>query len=75
MITTHDALELVRLRDDDDPLRLAVEQLLADRQTMRECMADDIAMLNSIASGEQFLPVSVNYVAGLHQKVLERIGK
>lgn len=74
MITTHDAIELVRLRDYDDPLRMAVEQLLADRQTMRECMADDIAMLHRVAAGEVLLPDCV-YVAGLHSKVLERIGK
>ena len=74
MITTHDALELVRLRDDDDPLRVAVEQLLADRQTMRECMEDDIAMLRRVAAGEVLLP-DCAYVAGIHQMVLERIGR
>lgn len=72
MITTNDALELVRLRDDDDPLRKAVEQLLVDRQTMRECMVDDIiAMRNK----EKRMQVDLDYVADLHEKVLERIGK
>ena len=73
MISTAYALEVAR-DIDSDAVRHVIEQLLADRQTMRECMEDDISMLHRVAAGE-FLPPDCVYVAGLHQKVLERIGK
>lgn len=72
MISTHDAIAAAV--EAGGEAQKVIEQLLSDRQTMRECMADDIAMLHRVAAGEALLPDCV-YVAGLHSKVLERIGK
>lgn len=73
MITTAYALEVATALDVPE-VRHVIEQLLADRQAMRECMTDDIAMLQQVAESKVY-PPDCAYVAGLHAKVLERIGK